>query len=492
MFNGIKKILNKIKELNVSVTEYQKDTIIQSLPVLGLVYKAKKYIESGDLDRAENILKHALDINPNNALVYKYLGTVYERKSEHVLAVENYQRSADLNPQDKIIWQRLGFSLVGIKEYERAIKSFENADKISFGSTDTYTGWGMALLRQKKWNEAKAKLQDALRADKYNFWAIYLSAKCDIELEIYGLAEIKLALLASIDPNAANIFEYARLKFIKKDYESAITFAQKSLKYNSLMIPAFVLLGFSYAHIGDIENSMKNFDIAKENGADNYDFYYSKGCALNIFGMHKQAYDELKHALEINPESSPLELALSCVMIDELDEGQHYVDEILKNNPESVEVKKIQGLLCYKKGHYKEAIKFLMANDDDALNCYYLAKCYETLKNYGKPREYYESALRLNPKYRNVYLDYVNYLIFREDYDSARLKLRKALKNFKDDIEFLNLLFFVSYKLVNKDVSEYNIKEMLSIVEKIEKKDSSKFNYPAERQKLMEFLAKRK
>ncbi len=492
MFDGIKKIFKRIKELNISVTEYQKDTVIQSLPVLGQVYRAKRYIESGDLDRAENILKHALDINPNNALVYKYLGTVYERKSEHALAVENYQRSADLNPQDKVIWQRLGFSLVAIKEYERAIKSFENADKISFGSTDTYTGWGMALLRQKKLNEARSKLQEALGADKYNFWALFLSAMCDIELETYDMAETKLALLVSVAPNAANVLEYARLKFIKKDYEFAIMYAQKSLKYNSLMIPAYVLLGSSYAHVYDIENSLKNFDIAKQNGADNYDYYHSKGFALNLFGMHRQAYDELKLAREINPESLPLELALSCVMIDELDEGQRYVDEILKNNPECVEVKKIQGLLCYKKGDYKDAIKFLRVNDDDALNCYYLAKCYEALKNDRKPREYYESSLRLNPKYRNVYLDYVNYLISREDYDGARLKLRKALRNYKDDIEFLNLLFFVSYKLVNKDVSEYNIREALSVVEEIEKKDASKFNYPAEKQKLTEFLAKRK
>ena len=66
------------------------------------------------------ILNKALNLAQKDALVYKYLGLVYEKQGKTELAVENYQASADIDSQDKTIWQKLGFALINAGKYENA------------------------------------------------------------------------------------------------------------------------------------------------------------------------------------------------------------------------------------------------------------------------------------------------------------------------------------------------------------------------------------
>ena len=154
-------IINIIKNLNNSIEKYKKDTIIQSLPTLTYVNRAKKMLEQNDYEGAEKVLLEALELPQKDPLVYKYLGAVYERTGRNDLAIENYQLSADINPQDKNIWQRLGFCLVTAGKFEQAEKSFENSDRVHSGVSETYAGWGMALMKQKKYSEAREKFTQA-------------------------------------------------------------------------------------------------------------------------------------------------------------------------------------------------------------------------------------------------------------------------------------------------------------------------------------------
>ena len=227
MSDWLKNIIDKVKSLNNSVDKFKADTVIQSLPALTYVNRAKVLIEQNKYEEAREILLKALELPQEDALVYKYLGLVYERLGDFEKSVENYQTSADLNPQDRNIWQRLGFALISIGKYENAVKSFENSDRVQANNSDTFTGWGMALMKQHKYAEAHDKFIEAAKHNKYNFSAVFLCAVMEIKLEMYDKAEMKLTFLANVCPNANNTFEFARLKYLKKDYDSAIHYAHK-------------------------------------------------------------------------------------------------------------------------------------------------------------------------------------------------------------------------------------------------------------------------
>ena len=67
----------------------------------------------------------------------------------------------------------------------------------------------------------------------------------------------------------------------------------------------------------------------------------------------------------------------------------------------------------------------------------------------------------------------------KKDYKDAKRKLSKAEKLDPYNQELLNLLFYTSYILVKEKVCEYNVKEAISIADRI-----NKFEYPELRAEL--------
>lgn len=493
MSGWLENIINTIKNLNSSVEKYKKDTIIQSLPTLTYVNRAKKMLEQNDYEGAEKVLLEALELPQKDALVYKYLGAVYERTGKNDLAIENYQTSADINPQDKNIWQRLGFCLVTAGKFEQAEKSFENSNRVHGGVSETFAGWGMALMKQKKYTEAREKFTQAVKVNKYNFSAVFLCAVMEIKLEMYDKAEAKLSFLSNVCPNEGNTYEYARLKAIKDDYENAIHYAKKALEFNSNMLPAYVLLGQIYSTISDKENSLNSFKIAYEKDLISPVFYLEWGKALQKFELYDEALEKLQKAYELDSENIDINASLGfCYVIKkDFNNAEPLLQKVLTQEPENKKVKQALGIIAYENDEINKAVSILKSDDEDAMNCYYLAKCFERQGNDIRTVDYYEACLRTNPKYTTAYIDYVQYLIGKGDFADAQRKLRKALKNDEDNIVLLNLMFNVSYILVKDSVCEYNVKEVLAVAEKIESINPDLFEYPGQKQELINLLPER-
>ncbi len=490
MSDWLKNIIDKVKSLNNSVDKFKADTVIQSLPALTYVNRAKVLIEQNKYEEAREILLKALELPQEDALVYKYLGLVYERLGDFEKSVENYQTSADLNPQDRNIWQRLGFALISIGKYENAVKSFENSDRVQANNSDTFTGWGMALMKQHKYAEAHDKFIEAAKHNKYNFSAVFLCAVMEIKLEMYDKAEMKLTFLANVCPNANNTFEFARLKYLKKDYDSAIHYAHKSLDFNPNILPSYILLGQIYALKFDMENSLKYFETAQEKKLTNAALYLEWGKVLEKFEQFDDAILKLLKALEFEPDNIEINsyLGLCYASRKEFDEAQPLLEKVLAKEPENKIVKQALGIVAYEHDDINKALELLRADDEDAVNSYYLAKCYEKMNNDTKVKDYYENAILFNPKYIAAFTDYSRYLISRNEYPEAQRKLRKALKADENNIILLNLMFYVSYILVKENLCEYNVKETLSIAEKVENIDRNLFEYPEQKAELTAIL----
>lgn len=494
MPDWLKNIIEKIRNLNISVDQYKEDTVIQSLPTFAHVNKAKKLIEKGDLEKAKQVLIKALEFPSKDALVYKYLGIIYDKEKKFDKAVAAYQISAEWNPHDKIIWQKLGFALIAIEKFEEAAKSFDNANRISSSNTDTFTGWGMALMKQKKYDEAREKFAEAVKYNRYNFSAIFLQAVMDIKLKDYDKAEMKLTFLANVCPNETNTYEFAHLKFLKGEKESAIHYAVKSLDHNPNMLPSYLLLGKLYAFNFDEDNALSYFQMAENRDLIAPSLYLEWALVLEKFEKYGDAKVKLLKALELDANNLEAlsHLGLNNVALKNFDEAKLSLEKVLEKEPDNRIVKQALGIIAYENNNCEEAINLLKEslNDeaDDSINYYYLARCYEKLNNDRKVKDNYETAISKNPKYISAFVDYSKYLISKTETAEAQRKLRKALKADSDNTEILNLLFYVSYILVKENLCEYNIKETIAISKKIENINPNLFEYPDEKAELEQIL----
>lgn len=494
MFDWIENLVSKIKNLNSAVEQYKEDTVIQSLPSFAHVNKAKKLIEKNELEEAKKILIKAMEFPNKDALVYKYLGIIYDKEKKFDKAVAAYQISADWNPHDKNIWQKLGFALIQINKFEEAEKSFDNSNRISANNTDTFTGWGMALMKQQKYEEAREKFAKATVLNRYNFSAIFLNAVMDIKLREFNKAEMKLTFLANVCPNETNTYEYANLKFLKGDYEGAKQYALKSLDYNPNMLPSYLLIAKVFALNFDEDNSLSYFQMAENRELITASLYYEWGLVLEKFERYEEAKNKFTKALELDENNVEIiaHLGLCNVAMRDFETAEPQLEKVVESQPENRIVKQALGIVAFENNNYEQAVKHLKEslddNEDDSINYYYMAKSYEALKNDIKVKDNYETAVNKNPKYISAFVDYAKYLISLENYAEAQRKLRKALKIEPENVEILNLLFLTSYMLVKENLCEYNIKETVAIAQKVEGINPDLFEYPDKKAELSEML----
>lgn len=494
MLDKFKKIIEYIKKLNFSIDKYKEDTIVQSLPSKAIVNRAKKYIDKGDYTEAENILNEAVEFPQEDPLVYKYLGICAEKTGRFDDAMMAYKKSANINPQDKEIWTKLGFAQIQCKLFEDAEKAFENANKINPSNTDVFAGWGMSLMKQKRYAEAHEKFVEATRLNKYNFMAMLLAAIMEMRLEQYEDAELKLNFLSTVAPNESNTYEYAHLKYVKKDYKNAEYYAKKALEFNPMMLNPYLILGKIYREQLEYKKAEENFVHAEIHNSSKPDLYYEWGLMEQYFENYDKAIVKFEKVLELSPDENFAKAGLGlCLAANgDLADAELLIAEALEKEPECYPALKGKAMLEFKKCEYDRAIEdfkqILKESPADYACNYYIAKSYENLGNDILTKEYYENAIKNFPSLIKAYIDYSKYLIGRKEFTEAQRKLRKAVKVEENNTEILNLLFYVSYILVKDNICEYNVKEVLALADKINGLDPEAFKYPQERVELTNIL----
>lgn len=490
MFDWLKHIAEYIKELHTSVEKYKEDTVIQSLPSVAFVNRAKKMIEANDIVAAKTILEEAMELPQQDALVYKYYGVVMERLDDFEAAITAYKRSANLNSHDKEIWKKLGFALVNNNNPEEAEESFENANKIAPQNTDIYTGWGMSLMKQQKFSEAHEKFVMASQVNKYNSTSLLLAAIMEVRLGDLDAAESKLNFLANVNPTASSSYEYASLKFQKEQYEEALHYAIKTIELNELMLPAYLLAAKIHLLNFDEDNTMKYYQMAEDKELDGINLYIEWGNALLRFFKPAEAKVKFLKAYALDDTNHEVRAGLGlCFAYEEnYDEASPLIDRCVTN----ANMKEGLGLISMGCGDIYQAIDYFkdaLRIDDKAItNNYHLAKCYEKTGSPSKVKENYEQILKVNPKFAVAVVEYAKFLIARNDHAEAQRKLRKANKVLPENFEILNLLFNVNFTLVKQNLCEYNIKETIALAEKIVSYGSEKFEYANEKEELVQIL----
>ena len=455
------------------------------MPNVAYVNQAKKMIEEKNYEQAQDLLYKALEVSKRDARAYKYLGKIAEYQTKYEDAVNYYEKSADINSQDKEIWLRLGMCLITVKRYENAIKAFEHADENTPMNTDVQTGWGMALMRLKKYAQARDKFLLASQISKYNYTAILLSAVMEVRLGEYDSAEMKLNFLTKVAPNESSFYEYANLKLIKSDYGDAEKYAQKSIECNKLMLPAYFVLGEVYSIQKEAALTDEIFCKALENDLDceNLRIEWGKAC-VRLFDF-KKAKQNFEVALDKNPESENAKIGLALIFA--YDNEFEKLAEVREKNQSNVYIQEAVGLELFSQGKLEESIDmFKKAFKTDPLQTYNLlniARGYKCLNSDDKTREFYEKFVTENPKYKEGLIEYAKWLTDISDFADAKRKLQKAENIDNCDCEILNLLFYSMYRLVKENISEYNVKEAISVAEKIRTLGGD-FNYEPEKQDL--------
>jgi tetratricopeptide (TPR) repeat protein len=87
-------------------------------------------VENKDLDRAETLVKHALEKEPDNAYYIDSLGWVYYQRGDYANAVTQLERAVKIVKEDPTMLEHLGDAYSGLSRFKEALAVYEHSSRL--------------------------------------------------------------------------------------------------------------------------------------------------------------------------------------------------------------------------------------------------------------------------------------------------------------------------------------------------------------------------
>lgn len=488
MFDYLKKILEQVRQISESVDDYKKLSPSGAMPAVAQVNKALKLLKKNKIDEAEALLLEAEELYPASETVFRTLGYVYELRKDFEKAAVYFQKALNHNPIKKDLFMRLGYAQLSARLNEKARKTFERALKVFPLDAEVITGYGMALYRLEDFEEARKQFVKAFSIDARNLNALFLTATIDTMVGDYDRAETRLSLLVKLAPNTANLYEYAKLKKLKGDFDAAEKLGLRALETNKKFLPAYILLAEVAQTKFDFDKALEWLQIAEENELDSAALYMARANIYMFNEDFESALAAYRKVLEFEQAKNTDMKVLICeVLLGNLD-GKEEVIKTMTEGEENEAAYMLLGVWNYKTGNLVAAEEFFKKALQITLKLpivyYRLAKIYQAQGDAYKAEKYFNLEIEKNPYHLIAHKDFIEYLINKGNFEDARFKTKNALKLFPENSELENLLFYAGFRLVDVQTSDYNVKELLKLAEKLEEKAT--FLYADEKNVLLE------
>jgi len=194
---------------------------------------ASRYLDNGEYNKAIQIYKNLLDLNPKREYVFRNnLGLAYFYMQEYDKAIECLMKALEIRPNHIKTYLNLAWVYRERREFSKAVKTYEKA-----------------LDKDSKNREAWEGLVNV-----YSF-----------DIKEYDKAMDKIKKVIELEPENEIAWAYfAGLNFNKGLIEGAIDACRHSIEINPKYKDAWGLLGKTLAHQGKNQEALEAYDKALE------------------------------------------------------------------------------------------------------------------------------------------------------------------------------------------------------------------------------------
>lgn len=242
----------------------------------------------GEREKAIQLLRIALRINPKSALAYHQLGLVYQELNNHEEAIRNLTEALQLNPELPATYTHLGISHHILNDLDKAIENYERTLELKPRSSQTHNNLGLAL-------RAKGDVQRALEHYRR---AIEYDASSASAHNNMGSALARTGQL----PEAIDAF-------------------RKALEISPDYADAHFNLGGLLRQTGDLPGAIESYRAAVKH-ADHADARNNLAMLLTMTGRHAEAIPYFTTILANRPDSVPHLVFLAKILATIDDESK--------------------------------------------------------------------------------------------------------------------------------------------------------------------------
>lgn len=264
-----------------------------------LLEEGKTYYNNGEYDKAIEIFKKAVELNPDNELNWHWLGTSYNQNGQYQEAIQSLLKAVELNPNKGVNWYYLGNSYINNEKYEDAIKSLLKATELNSNDYQSWLNLAISYIHNEQYEEAIEPLLKAIELNPNNAGSLSLlgyvyKINGQYEEAIKYLSKAKELNLDGFN----NWYELGEVYLYNGQFQEAIETLLKAVELNPDE-DIWRLLGMSYRLNEQYEEAMNSFIEATKLNQDNNINWYAIGDLFYIQGAYEEATEYLKKSIEL-------------------------------------------------------------------------------------------------------------------------------------------------------------------------------------------------
>lgn len=324
-------------------------------------------IQHGMFDKAMEGAKKAVELYPDNAEAWYYLGYLHGRKGEYKEMNKALDKALSINPNQGVKFQgnsmplkeavkRMRLHYFG-QNYNSAVKDYNKANQIDDQAT-----------RMKLLKSAAQKFEAAHEADP-----------------------------SRMEPLQPLAFSYLQIG----DTTSAEKYFLEALNAKPHNDTLLVMVGEFYLQIGNTQKAADMFKRALQINPKSKNALISMGQLMATQSKWKEAVDYFEKVIEMDPQNKDVafNLGLGYYQLEKYDKAITYLKRTLEAEPDNEKIYELMGV-CYVQGKmYEEGLPFLKsAVQKFPNNMYlwnYLAVTYANLNMKQEAEEAYQKAKAL-------------------------------------------------------------------------------------------------
>ncbi|UCG59539.1 MAG: tetratricopeptide repeat protein, partial [Phycisphaerales bacterium] len=173
----------------------------QKTSALTFIEAGQLYVDAGKLDKAEQLLRRAAGLDPENVVCFREIASLYQKSNQPSKALAMLERASEIEPENPMWYANIAMLSAQLQRFDDAEEAFRKVIAMAPGDSNAYRHLAHLYLRtDTKLAQAKqlAEKAIALEATAANYFV--LSLACNKNGDTAGaLSAIKRAL--ELEPN---------------------------------------------------------------------------------------------------------------------------------------------------------------------------------------------------------------------------------------------------------------------------------------------------
>lgn len=305
--------------------------------------------QSGQIQRAEQIYREILRVDPSHADSLHLLGVLAHQGGEHQTAVDYIGRAIEKKPGVIDYHSNLGSAYQSLGRLSKAVGSFRRALRIQPNHPCLHYNMGNALKKQGKLDKAIECFQRAVKLDPHYADAHYNLGVALADQENFEEAVSRFRRVLEITPNSHAAYSNLGLALAEQEqFDEATECYRRSLALKPDYPEAHNNWAATCVERDKYAEAVIHCDRALEVNPDHAKAHFNRGTAMAGLERFDEAMASLNRALELDSDYAAAHVSLGSVLAEK---GK--IDRAMEHFRLGIDLEPGCGAAWYKFAHFK-------------------------------------------------------------------------------------------------------------------------------------------